>query len=185
MRIPQFDTEHLAPAGSNWVARVIIAPALGEPDSERDEFKAGDTLQFSAGARGTDYLSSGWMPSEGWGTWTLGRDPRPGVLTLPINEAAVPARLEITFWGQLGPGLPAETFRVQVAGDPVVLLRIDKASPIETKALDLGPGALAMARQTGALEVQFWAPEGKSPAEMGLNNDQRVLGLGLRQIILE
>lgn len=181
-KLTQFDQNHLTPAGSFWVARNLIGPALNE-SIVVDSVLPGQTLVFSAGAAGVRYLGDGWMPPEGWGVWS---SMRPATLFLPVSGDWTPSKLKLQFWGQLGnPPHTSERFRFEVKGDGPIILEATSAQPIVNVEISIGPGARAQAQADGALVIQVEAPEAKSPAEMGLNTDQRKLGFGLRGVTIE
>ncbi|MDR3417139.1 MAG: acyltransferase family protein, partial [Nevskia sp.] len=181
-KLMQFDEAHLTPAGSSWLARHLIGPALNEKVVE-DRVLPGQAVGFSAGAEGVRYLGAGWMPPEGWGVWS---SLRPATLFLPVGDDWTPSKLKLRFWGQLGnPPHTRERFRFEIKGDGPVTLEVTSAQPIVDVEIPVGPEARALARANGALVIEVEAPEARSPAEMGLNTDQRKLGFGLRQITLE
>ncbi len=182
-RLLQFDGEHLTQAGSDWVAANLIGPALGEAVSAIKPVAPNLKLDFQSGALGTRYLAGNWMDPEPWGTWI--RSGRTGILMLPILGSWQPSRVIIDFWGVLSPRFTKERMWLRIDGDPPVPLDVDLAHAIVTSTFDLGPGAVAEVRATGFLKISFWAPDAKSPEQLGLNDDTRVLGFGLRHLTLQ
>lgn len=123
------------------------------------------------------------MPVEGWGAWTASPQ-RPGTVNLLIDPARPPSSVKVKFWGQLGPTLAEEHFVIKFDGDSTVETKVDQANPIVEQVFLLGEGARRRMVESGRLRIEFRAPEGKSPKEMGLNDDVRVLGFGIRELTL-
>jgi hypothetical protein len=179
----QFDPNHLTADGSEWVAEQLIGPALGEPTQKTSFVALNKIFEFHDKAVGQKYLTSGWMPAEGWGTWTASSQ-RPGVINFPINPSHPPSSMKLSFWGQLGPTLPEEHFLIKVDGDDTIETKVTQANPIVEQVFLLGEGARKRMVETGRLRIEFLASEGKSPKNMGLNDDVRVLGFGIRELTL-
>lgn len=179
----QFDGEHLTADGSEWVAGQVIGPALGELAQKVPFVELNQVIRFNDKAVGQKYLTSGWMPTEGWGSWTASSQ-RPGVINFPINPTHPPSSMKVSFWGQLGPTLPEEHFLIKVDGDDTFETKVTQANPIVEQVFPLGEGARKRMVETGRLRIEFLASEGKSPKNMGLNDDLRVLGFGIRELTL-
>ena len=182
----QFDENHLSVDGSEWVAERIIGPALSMPPNQppASELVAlNQKLEFNDKAVARKFLKNGWMAPEPWGTWTAATD-RPGIVALPIDRAHPPSALRIRFSGQLGDKLAVEHFTIKINRDEARRESILQANQSAERVLPISADAQAQMRQHGVLRVAFYAPEGKSPKALGLNNDERVLGLGLRELTL-
>ena len=179
----QFDVDHLTVPGSDWVASHIIGPALGHAPTALPAAPIGVAIPFNAGSLGAGYLQTGWMPPEGWGTWTAGRSTA-GVIEIPVQPGASVSAVRVTFWGQMGPGLEKEPLVIEISGNPPVSYEATVGRPVMTESLTLSPRAANAVASTGCLRMTFRAPQGKSPKMMGLNDDARVLGFGLREITL-
>jgi hypothetical protein len=182
----QFDENHLSVDGSEWVAERIIGPALSMPPNQppASELVAlNQKLEFNDKAVARKFLKNGWMASEPWGTWTAAVD-RPGIVALPIDRAHPPSALRIRFSGQLGDKLAVEHFTIKINRDEARRESILQANQTAERVLPISADAQAQMRQHGVLRVAFYAPEGKSPKALGLNDDERVLGLGLRELTL-
>lgn len=180
----QFDGEHLTADGSEWVAEHVIGPALGWPAQKAPFVALDQIIEFHDKAVGKKYLTSGWMPAEGWGAWTASPQ-RPGTINLLIDPAQPPLSVKVKFWGQLGPTFTAEHFVIKFDGDNPVETKVTQANPVVEQVFLLGEGARNKMTELGRLRIEFRAPDGKSPKEMGLNNDERVLGLGIRELTLQ
>lgn len=175
-----FDFGHLTRRGSEWLAGALIGPALRQETMLPRAIRPDTTLAFKAGESGTRYLRSGWLPSEVWGTWS--RPEEDGVLMFPVANDALPAGMEVEYWGQLGPLLPSERFKLEVAGDSATNLEVDLATPVKTETITFGAGALGAMMATGKLRIVIQAPEGRSPKQAGFNEDVRLLGFGIRTL---
>jgi len=181
--IVQFDTEHITTQGSEWLASTVIGPALGFPTAKRFEVAFNQPITFNEGAIGTQLLAKGWMPPEGWGTWTAYKDS-PGVLYVPIARGQSPSAVRIVFWGQLGPGFNTESFTVSVGATITRRLTVTLDNPTRTEVIPLTPEVREHIAKSGVLTMEFLAQEGRSSRSMGLNQDDRVLGFGLKELTL-
>jgi peptidoglycan/LPS O-acetylase OafA/YrhL len=180
----QFDQNHLTVDGSEWVASHVIGPALGEAEIPEPFVHVNELLKFNEGSAGLKYLSAGWMPAEGWGTWTASAH-RPGMLHLPVDPERLPSAVRIKFWGQLGPTLAEERFVVKFDGGRSIDTKVTLENPIVEQVFWLDKGSHNQMKEHGYLRIEFYAPEGKSPKEMRLNDDRRVLGFGIRELTLQ
>lgn len=181
--IVQFDTEHITVQGSEWLASNVIGPALGFPAAKRFELALDQPITFNEGAIGTQLLASGWMPPEGWGTWTAYQD-RPGVLYAPIQRGQSPSAVKIVFWGQLAPSFTKENFTVIVNGTLEKRLTVTLDDATRTEVIQLTPEIRESVAKSGGLKMEFIAKEGRSSHSMGLNQDDRVLGFGIKELTL-
>lgn len=179
----QFDVEHLTGPGSDWLGAHAISPAMGEPVPSGNIAPLNAPMRFSDGASGVRYLVSGWMPPEGWGTWTA-KPSQPGILSIPVDAHRAPRSVKIKFWGQLGPSLPKERFFITVDGGQPKELEVSQAMPVTEATFPLSDPERKYMLERGRLLITFLAPEGKSSKAMGLNQDDRVLGFGIREVTL-
>ena len=176
-----FDLAHFTEDGARWAARELIGPALGQHDSP-DLVEPGQTLKFNIGGNGVEYLASGWMAPEGWGSWSS--SPEPGVIVLPLDKHARPKSIEITFWAQLASMMPQERFIVRVSGGSPSFLESNLSAATLTRTIPVGDQGRREIAESGTLHIEIVAPQAKSSKALGLNNDERVLGIGLRTIVL-
>ncbi|MBA3015129.1 MAG: class I SAM-dependent methyltransferase [Desulfobulbaceae bacterium] len=126
------------------------------------------------------YLGSGWSFSEPWGVWSDG-----GIAELIIEvpkSLRGDLRMIIAFHGYVTEQYPEMTINIQVNTQPVEMVCCRFGEEYQTRTCILPAG-----RQGGhdMVWVRFDIPQPKSPKELGLARDSRVLGVGLRSIFFE
>ncbi|MFZ1220046.1 MAG: glycosyltransferase [Chthoniobacterales bacterium] len=152
---------------------------LAEPDQAEVialDPSALTTLDFSALGNGALLLGLGWSNIESWGVWSVG--PR-SELVLPL-EGPLPASLRISAHGQVF--RPPRKLRLRIEYDSRVLFEHEAGLLTEAVALDLGPIEVPPAISSIKLRIFLNIDHCDSPAELGLNDDIRRLGLGLHRI---
>lgn len=183
----QFDEGHLTSEASEWVAEHAISPAMGmQPATAKPSEPAlalNDKLEFHENATGLKYLTSGWMAPEGWGSWTASPD-RPGVVTLPIDRNNPPGAIRLRFSAQLADPFPVEHFSIRINQEAPRTETVLQALPVAERVLPISAETQRQLREQGVLRLSFYAPDGRSSKSLGLNGDERILGLGLREITL-
>lgn len=146
-----------------------------------------EQITFSQNAKGTKYLvnigrfdlfGSGWEHPENWGAWSIGEygeisiptpKQRPHTLILNTNLLTSPEKLNIEFYINGAKIIPTLT-QSNKAGEYVFKLKIPPAS-------DLGERSL--------LYIDFKVShKPSSPKSLGISNDTRPLGIGIKSIKL-
>lgn len=179
----QSDTVHFTRQGSEWIAEHVLGPAMGQAERVRDFVLNGSLLTFDVKSRGKKYLGAGWMAPEGWGTWTSSSD-RPGVLAVPVNLKQLPGSVRITYWGQLSSAFVREKFELKIMEESTRTIYVDLRNPIVTQTFVLSPASVQEMAESGLLKMEIYAREGRSSKSQGLNDDERVLGFGIRELTL-
>lgn len=133
-------------------------------------------LDFSLEGNGALLLGLGWSNIENWGVWSIGSRSE---LVLPL-EGPLPGALRISVHGQVF--RPPRSLRLRIEHDSRVLFEHEARLITEAVALDLGPIEVPPAISSMKLRVFLGIDHCDSPAELGLNDDIRRLGLGLHRI---
>jgi hypothetical protein len=147
-------------------------PEMTEPVSYLIET---DTIvRFSCGDNGPGFCLFGWSQAESWGVWSDGpvslcrfvpaAEVGPFVAGVVfggfVPDTSSPLMLSVSV--STGTGRDSRTF--QIEDDRLVALTV----PFETRTAWDGA------------ELMFRMPDRKSPLQLGLSGDSRVLGIGLR-----
>lgn len=164
--------DRLLPEPSVESSRFIVEPNQIEAiDLDASD---GTTLDFSSAGNGALLLGSGWSGIENWGVWSMG--PR-SELILPL-EKQFSGSLRIAIHGQIFH--PPRTLRVQVENESRVLH--EQEIYLTTEIVAIEACEISRADLSKKLRIVFIIDHCSSPAEMGLNDDIRKLGLGLHRI---
>ena len=137
----------------------------------------GTDILFSAADAGGIFLLDGWSTPEPWGTWTEEKNSHL-ILPLPAGADIKPMRLSINAQGLLGEGHPSQTVTVSANGVAVGQIRFDDVHNSGWRTLPVPLSALTRGRQ-GLLEVSFEIERPVRPADLGMGQDVRELGMGL------
>lgn len=121
-------------------------------------------------------LLKGWAAPESWGTWSEGTEAQIAVRVAPQSSAIVMDVLAFV----MPPNL---TQRVIVSIDGVEALST-RLTQVQDNLLEIPLSAAAREKlQNGqALTLQIHLPDATSPRNLGLNDDARVMGLGLKSL---
>jgi hypothetical protein len=141
------------------------APLQEIPKTER-------SFSFSALAGGRQpYLTSGWQAfSESWGTWS---DSTNAQIILPIPSGDINT-LELELQAFVNGYVPKQILTAQIAGMA--------PQTFELTQFDHNFIKLALPKERNALLILDLAtPNARSPAQLGLGDDQRLLGIGIKR----
>ena len=133
-------------------------------------------IDFGVEGDGARVCAGGWAAAESDGTWTLGSEAR-----LLLAAPTRPATYVLVF--RLRPlladgRLEAQRVLVRVNDEAVAEFRVDR----RTIRTCLVPWPLV--RRQPQLSITLGLPDAARPAELGLNNDRRRLGVSLMSLRL-
>jgi hypothetical protein len=162
----------------------IIGP-LGDSSSwfpgPLREIAFSERIQFAANTLGTELLGHGWHGPETWGVWS-GVPSTSIFATLP-SQVPANLNLRIAALGFVRNEHPNLSVVVKVNDKPVGTLEfsldvpsLEVSIPVDRTLVDT---------QDGALKITFENRTAASPAELGISDDPRVLGIGLQWIAIE
>jgi hypothetical protein len=164
---------------------VVLAPGwkrcsqcLSMPDEGRQMSllaltRPGQALTFNYTTR---QLANGWSTPESWGTWTAGQQAQIDVRVTPEARSIV---LDVMAF--VLPQHPAQRVIVSVNGEQVLTTHLVQ---LQDNHLDI-PITAAIRQHladTDRLTIELQLPDAISPQQLGLNDDSRVLGLGLKRL---
>ena len=176
--------------GGIWGRRRAVL-ALGATVAMAGAWRAGifhgiPRLEVGVGEEITRYPTferveaKGWSPREDWGIWSVGRESE---LVIPLARSATGGlRLSIKGSFFLNERHPTLTARLTVND-----IEIGVFTPtLADNAIDasLALPAAALPRASGPLRIKLWIDSPASPASVGLSDDTRPLGFGLRSLKL-
>ena len=155
-----------------------LAFAIHEAKVGEEYYALGDTLHFDAGRVVREQLGQGWSAPEDWGVWSdEGRATLALVLAEPVGDEVLRLELEARLLVLAGESTPP-TLEVLANGATVGRWAPDDGSFHELSwAL---PGSLIP--PDGRLELIVRVTPMRTPAELGLGQDLRTLGVGLRSV---
>jgi hypothetical protein len=132
-------------------------------------------LDFSNSGNGALLLGLGWGGLEDWGVWSVG--PR-SELVFPLKKSS--GSLIVAIHGQLFH--PPRTLRVRIECEARVLFEHETYLTTEVVAVEPIPIDISMTDSEKRLRIVLMLDQCGSPAELGLSDDIRKLGLGLHRI---
>lgn len=145
--------------------------------ASRKPLHLGESIYFDFSNKGGGlYLLEGWHPPEWLGTWT---DGNTGKLLIPFAESIKPRELQLEVYPLLGGKKTEESITVVINGvyHPPQKLTGDINGSIK---ITVDPSL----SQAKAFEIQLITPAPTSPHSLGINKDDRILGVKLRSIRL-
>jgi hypothetical protein len=159
-------------------SEMAAAIGTGVPEQSTAPIALGEPIELDRAEQARSYVVYGLWRPEGKGSWIAGREAR---LSLPLAQAASTSLvLEISADGFIGPSRPSQRLEVSVNGVDVAALRIEPGGI--SKELVVLPRAALAGRSR--LELVFGTPEGASPAELGIADDDRRVGVLLRRLLV-
>jgi len=141
-------------------------------------YTLGDAIRFANTGNGAGYRGPGWAESEAWGTWSDGGPSTARLSTVWDRKADL--MLAVRARGFVAPQLPRQYAEVLVNGQRVGTLSFDTFDIVEQK-LRLPAAVIGNSEN---IEIAFLVRTARSPAELGLSDDQRRLGIGVESMTL-
>ncbi len=138
------------------------------------EFVSGEKALFSYGAAGKDYLARGWSDAETWGVWSSGAEAE---MVMRVPESARTLLLETTAF--LAPGHLSQSVVIKLNGIEALSTTLDKPDGNHLE-LQLTPAIRQRIKEEGLLHVQLQFADAISPEQLGVGQDRRQLGIGLK-----
>jgi phosphoglycerol transferase len=137
----------------------------------------GSPVRFGTGGSGTLYATGEWAEPEIWGRWSLGEHARLRIRldSLPSHAIALDIDTQVV----LGPKVPERKVSVACNGQPVTEATYTVTNARQHLRLDI-PATLV--GEDGLLDLEFTTLPAVSPRSAGLNQDMRVIGVGLIEL---
>jgi hypothetical protein len=155
-----------------------LAFAIHEAKVGAEYYAVGDTLHFGAGRVVREQLRQGWSAPEDWGAWSdEGSAAIVLVLAEPVGDEVLDLELEARLLVLAGESTPP-TLEVLANGATV-----GRWTPNDGSFHELSwalPGSLIP--PSGRLELVLRVTPMRTPAALGLGQDLRTLGVGLRSL---
>ncbi len=174
-------------APENDADYVLIRRAVGKdcpgPKTESAEFLIldascvrtyfpGEILSFKKGGWALRYARTGWSDAEGWGTWASANGEVS--LRLPAGSTG-PYELIVNAQALLAPNHHDQTIKVVVNGQQVAEWTFEGDIVVSEKRATI-PASLI---KDDTIKINFIAPDGVSPSQLGMSADTRVMGIGM------
>lgn len=164
--------------------------ALGLPKPFRDEvapemvsiYRLGDRIDFSRDGRGRFYAGAGWSDPEDWGRWSVNGEAR---IDMRIAKyTGRPLTLELIYGALVAPRQPCQTIVVWTNGHELSRQEVCLGGEgnVPRPYRYMLPAGLVSA--DGMLAIRIGTPDAVSPKYLGMNDDSRMLGVGLETLRL-
>jgi phosphoglycerol transferase len=137
-------------------------------------------VEFNTAGNSSMYIQNGWSNSEVWGRWTEAREAK---LTIPLDVKTLESDSKLTLTAEIQAFVsakhPYQSFVLKANGIQIgngVFRLGEEAHEISAVI----PSSLA--RVKSPLEITFLLENPISPAKLGMSEDRRMLGIGLRRL---
>ena len=170
---PDWFKDHNCCENTVYLTRAIF-PVL-EP------LRIGETIAFSHQGNGANYLLHGWSTPEEWGVWTDGS--KAGIGFRPRFKERNAGDLLLLIEGQafVSPKHPSLAIEVLANGSKLGVWQL--VAGVEAGEL-VAKVPRALVPDDGNLRITFIIKDSVSPKELGISDDSRRLGFGLRKLSL-
>jgi hypothetical protein len=162
--------------------------ALGKPKPFRNNdipriasiYRLCDTIDFSRKGDGWFYAADGWYDPEDWGRWSEGEEAR--ILMCISGYTQQELTLNLTYGAWVHPRQPCQKVAITGNGHAIATQKICLAdgSNVPTSHRYRLPRGLVSA--DGLLEIRIKTPDAISLKELGINEDPRKFGFGLKTL---
>ena len=123
------------------------------------------------------FLKSGWADNtEDWGTWTVGKEAKLAVFMPP----GTPKTITLDLRAFVGPKHPKQSLEVAISGQPSKAFTL---SQFEQNTIKLAIPASAYDKEFLVLDFKMTDPA--SPKDLGIGEDTRQLGVGIKRVVIE
>ncbi|AXI60344.1 hypothetical protein DLD99_07650 [Pseudomonas kribbensis] len=136
----------------------------------------GQTLTFNYRSR---QLANGWSTAENWGTWTEGRQAKIEMRLLPQARSIVLDTLAFIM-----PKHPSQRVIVSLNGEQVLSTSLTQ---FQGNRLEI-PISASLSQSLAhddRLDIELQLPDAISPQQLGINDDSRVMGMGLKTLTVQ
>ena len=136
----------------------------------------GQTLTFNYRSR---QLANGWSAAESWGTWTEGRQAKIEMRVLPQARSIVLDTLAFIL-----PQHPSQRVIVSLNGEQVLSTSLPQFQGNRLEIPISASLSQSLARDD-RLDIELQLPDAISPQQLGINDDSRVMGMGLKTLTVQ
>jgi hypothetical protein len=147
------------------------------------QYHYGTDIEFSSTGEGNLYASNGWSNPEEWGRWTQGHEAS---LAIPIDTLTLDSDEKLTLSAEIqafvSENHPHQHFVLEVNGTQILS---DSFHLGEKRKQILAAIPSKVASQVSPLIIKFILQNPTSPAEVGISEDKRALGIGLRHLRID
>ncbi|WP_409318432.1 DUF6311 domain-containing protein [Pseudomonas sp. KCJK9016] len=136
----------------------------------------GQTLTFNYRNR---QLADGWSTPENWGTWTDGQQAKIEMRLVPQARSIVLDALAF-----VQPQHPVQRVIVSLNGEQVLSTSLTR---FHGNRLEI-PISTALGEHLASddrLTIELQLPDATSPRQLGINDDSRIMGLGLKSLTVQ
>jgi hypothetical protein len=153
------------------------APIGGEQIDVRTTYRPGETITFGSAGDGASLLHSGWGEPEPWGTWSTASR---ALLRLPIDRRSpLPICAMLKYRAFVVVGHDSLSITCRILDREVASWRCELHFP-GSQRIAIPSEAIS----AGVIEIEFNISAPRSPAELGISSDTRLLGIGLESLEL-
>jgi len=130
-------------------------------------------MRFSTGEEGSQILGSGWSNPESWGVWT---DSRLAEIFIPCSKDGQVNQKTVFRLNSFG----TQQLNFSLSGSSLISLKLENAV---NQSIEIAIPKKEC--RNGKFNLVLELPNAKSPKSTGLNEDTRLLGIGLTQISID
>ena len=168
---------HSSEGTSPTPAAGTAGPAAAAPAAAGQEVQYGVLVDFTIGGGSDPLKVSGWSKAEPDFTWTQGTT---AILAARVKPTEKPVTMRLKAAGMIKPpDLPFQPVEVFVNNEKVADLQVGDTAEF---SIAIPP---EMTKAGGLLTITFRVPKAASPKALGLNQDERVLGIRVFNLTLD
>lgn len=140
----------------------------------------GYSLSFAGSGSLNNWLATGWSTPESDGVWSLGNHAELVIDPRQIPHVKEGLRLTFMIVALVSPVHSRQRVRVSINGTATTSFSVIYPQHDSQLSLDIPSGDL---RSTRKLRIDFDLPDAITPKSIGINGDERVLGIKLKTLI--
>jgi hypothetical protein len=180
-RLVRHDRQMAAQAGVYSFALGALKP-FRKYDIPRivSTYRLGDIVDFSGKGDGWLYATEGWSGPEDWGRWSLGKEARI-VMRIP-GYMGQELTLNLTYVALADQKQPCQKVSITGNGHTIATQEVcltDYGGVPTPRQYRLPVGLVSA---DGLLEIRIKTPDAISPKQLGINEDPRIMGVGLAKL---
>ena len=146
---------------------------------EIPKLKLGESIDFTSGGKGTEFLRGVWSQPDSYGSWTMGEESRLQMRLQDVPKGPIPAAFVVSDC-VVAESSPNLSVMVEANGHEVGDWKFGPERTPHVRSVELPEAAIS---PSGAVSLTFHVAQPRTPFSLGWSDDMRPLGIRLTRAL--